>query len=201
MTSNAQLIYDKLAAHFPHALKTITELSYNDGGKRNFIVSDEIGFDYDQVQNCSPCYEAHQKEKSPDALFCVGDKLYFIEFKDGKHDKNDIRLKIHEGVTTLYMFVREHLPVITRAEFVELDINYAVIARRDARHRESSFQAALIDTSRKYNLKNIEGLLVKNTRFTSDPSLILNLLHKLTLTKLTSIQIFEGPGDTQTFSI
>jgi len=201
VTSNAQAIYNKLLEKHPTGLKSITELSYNDDGGRNFIVSTVSGFDYDLVYNCAPCYTKEFKEKSPDSLFCVDDKLYFVEFKDGKHDKGDIRLKIHEGVTTLYMFTRKHLPHISKADFIELDINYAVIVRGDTRSHGSSFQRALFDASTKYNLRNLEGLLVKKTGITSDPTVIVELLHKLTAKNLTTIDIFDYGGTTQTFSV
>lgn len=203
MTSNAKAIYDKLLEMHPGSLKPITQLSFNDGGTKNFIVSEELGFDYDLVYNCAPCYTVEHKERSPDALFCVNDELYFVEFKDGGHEKADIRLKIHEGVTTLYMFVAKHLPHITKSEFVNLDINYAVIVRGDIRQHGSSFQSALFDTSKKYNLKNIEGLLVKKTGFTSDPKVILKLLHKMTEKRLQSITIadYTGTGAHKSFTI
>lgn len=202
MTSNAKLVYDKLLEVYPHGLSSITALSYNDDGKKNFILSDEVGFNYDLVYNCAPCYPTENKEKSPDALFFIDDKLYFVEFKDGSHDKSDIRLKIHEGVTTLYMFVLKYLPEITRADFVELDINYAVIVRGNIRDHGSAFQSALFDASRKYNLKNLEGLLVKKTGFTSDPGVIVKLLNKLTDKKLKSIEICDylGIGSHKSFT-
>lgn len=203
LISNEQLVYEKLLDIYPHALSPITALSYNDDGKKNFIMSDEKGFNYDLVYNCAPCYTMEHKEKSPDALFFVDNKLYFVEFKDGTHNKNDIRLKIHEGVTTLYMFVLKHLPQISRTDFVDLDINYAVIVRGDISHHGSSFQSALFDTSKKYNLKNLEGLMVKGTGFTSDPNVIIRFLNKLTHKKLNNMEIcdYMAVGSNKTFTL
>jgi hypothetical protein len=37
MTSDAQLIYNKLLAAYPDSMQSITELSYNDADSANFI--------------------------------------------------------------------------------------------------------------------------------------------------------------------
>lgn len=198
MISNAQLIYNELLAQHPNALKEITELSFNKTGNKKFVISNEKGFDYDLVFNCSKAYKEHHKEKSPDAIFCLKDKLYFVEFKEGKHDKSDIRLKIHEGITTLYMFTRLHLPAISKSDFLNLDINYAVVARHNKKST-SSFQEALLEASKKYQLKNMEGFIVNQTRYTSQPSLILQLLEKLTTGNVKHIDIDDGNGVVQRY--
>ncbi|HAT3794733.1 TPA: hypothetical protein I8624_002723, partial [Serratia marcescens] len=121
MTSNESLIYGKLLTEHPSFIKPITELSYNEAQAHNFIMSNEMGFDFDMVHNCSPCYSKVRNEKSPDAIFLNEDTLYFIEFKDGKNvDKHDIRLKIHEAALTLFMLAKKHLPTITRDDFFKL---------------------------------------------------------------------------------
>lgn len=194
MTSKAQHIYNTLLKEHPEAVCTITKLSLNDSGDRNFVISDEVGFNYDCVTNCSASYSFRHKEKSPDALFCVDDKLYFVEFKEGKQDKGDIRMKIHEGITTLYMFVKQYAPEVSREDFFNLDINYAVIIRSDPRHINSPFKAILKSMSDKYSLKNIEGFIINQTRVTADPEQIVQFLHKVTERKLTCIEIFEHLG-------
>lgn len=199
MTSNAQLIFNKLISQYPEGLKEITALSFNKTGNKNFVICSEKGFDYDLVTNCSSAYQEHHKEKSPDALFCINDKLYFVEFKEGKHEKADIRLKIHEGITTLYMFTRRYLPDVEKEDFLKLDINYAVIARHNP-NSTSSFQTALLEASKKYQLKNIEGFLVNQTRYTTQPSLILKLIKTVTSNQITHIDIDDGLGGVQRFS-
>lgn len=199
MISNAQLIFDKLISQYPDGLKEITALSFNKTGNKNFVICSEKGFDYDLVTNCSNAYQEHHKEKSPDALFCINNKLYFVEFKEGKHEKSDIRLKIHEGITTLYMFTKRYLPDIEKNDFLKLDINYAVIARHNP-NSTSSFQTALLEASKKYQLKNIEGFLVNQTRYTTQPSLILKLIKTVTSNQITHIDIDDGLGGVQRFS-
>lgn len=189
MTSNAQLIYEKLCSVYPDALETVSELSYNSDGAKNFIVSEEIGFNFDKVYNLSDCHPDGKKEKSPDCLFLVDDILYFVEFKEGKPKKDDIRMKIHEGITTLFCFALKHIPGITRDEFFKLDIRYTVIMRDfRAKGREGLLQD-LEAISNKFNLKNIEGFLVTKALVKDSPQRILEFLHKVSSGKITTIQI------------
>uniref|UniRef100_UPI0030C7717E hypothetical protein n=1 Tax=Escherichia coli TaxID=562 RepID=UPI0030C7717E len=184
-----EIIFNKLVEVYPSAMSELTSLSFNDAGNRKFIISDFQGFNYDTVMNCSSVYNIETKEKSPDALFLHNEKLYFIEFKEGKAKKEDIRLKIHEGVTTLYHFVCKHLPNITRQEFIELKINYAVVCRGDG--SKSMISAEMINvlenTSKKYSLKNLEGFLVKQTTVIEEPNKLLKFLNRISTRSVTSI--------------
>ncbi|MEB0966144.1 hypothetical protein VC899_13205 [Citrobacter braakii] len=203
MISNEEIIFNKLVEVYPSAMSELTSLSFNDSGNRQFIISDFQGFNYDTVMNCSSVYKIETKEKSPDALFFHNEKLYFIEFKEGRAKKEDIRLKIHEGVTTLYHFVCKHLPSITRQEFIELKINYAVVCRGDG--SKSMISAEMINvlenTSKKYSLKNLEGFLVKQTAVIEEPNQLLKFLNRISTGSVTSITVFEHLGQTQTFSL
>ncbi|POD98060.1 MULTISPECIES: hypothetical protein [Pectobacterium] len=203
MISNEELIFSKLNEIYSDSKKDITSLSLNDSGDREFIICDAMAFNYDSVWNCSGIYRNELKEKSPDALFYHDSKLYFVEFKEGGSRKEDIRLKIHEGITTLYHFVCKHIPSITKKEFVDLNINYAVICRSqsDKSVLSADLLNALENSSRKYNLKNLEGFLIKQTAIVDEPRQILNLLHKITAGTVTNICIFEHMGETQNFSI
>lgn len=203
MISNEEIIYNKLCEVYKDALAEVTGLSFNDSGTRQFIICDAMGFNYDKVLNCSSSYQRELKEKSPDALFLSNSKLYFIEFKEGKSEKDDIRLKIHEGVTTLYHFICKHLPSITRQEFVELNINYAVVCRGNGSKSALSAEMlnALENSSRKYSLKNLEGFLIKRTAVMDEPIQILRFLNRITAGAITSIQVFEHLGTTQQFDL
>lgn len=203
MISNEELVFRKLCEVYPDSMVDVTGLSYNDAGTRNFIICDSKGFNYDTVLNCSPVYKREFKEKSPDALFLYEDKLYFIEFKEGRSQKDDIRLKIHEGVTTLFHFVCKHLPELTRQNFVELNLNYAVVCRASGHRdmRSSAMIAALENSSQRYSLKNLEGFIIKKTAVMEEPQQILKFLNKISAGKVTSITVFEHLGQTETFCL
>lgn len=203
MTSNEQLIFEKLCSVYPGAMTELTGLSRNSSGGRDFIISDVKAFNYDLVLNCSVKYTCMNKEKSPDALFFHNSKLYFIEFKEGKSAKDDVRLKIHEGITTLYHFVNKHLPSITRQQFMDLDINYAVVCRGDKHKATLSAEmlSALEHSSKKYSLKNLEGLILKNTAVFDEPRQLLKFLNRVSYGAITKITVFEYLGETQEFSL
>ncbi|EOC0414804.1 hypothetical protein ACI00F_003596 [Cronobacter dublinensis] len=203
MISNEQLIFDKLCSIYPDALSDVTGLSYNDSGNRQFIICDAVGFNFDKVLNCSGAYKASYKERSPDALFCNNSTLYFIEFKEGGSNKEDIRLKIHEGITTLYHFVCKYMPSLTRQQFVELNINYAVVCRGDGTKSalSSEMLKALENSSKKYSLKNLEGLILKKTAVMDEPLQVLRFLNKLTSGVVTKIRVFEYLGQTRDFDL
>lgn len=192
----AQDIYDKLVSEYPHFVKTITDLSYNRAGGKNFIGSSVLGFDFDMVYNLSAGYSVAHNEKSPDALFYLNDKLWFVEFKEGGHKKIEIRSKIHEGVLTLFMFVQSHLPHITKSMFCNLDIRYAVITRETQKY--SSFANALKAASEKYQLKNIEGFLVSKALYTVDPKMVAGLLSAVTAGAVSFIDYYDGTASPPT---
>lgn len=189
MTSNSLRIYDKLCEIYPGALETVSDLSFNSDGRKNFIISDELGFNFDKVYNLSACHPDGRKEKSPDCLFCVDDILYFVEFKEGKPKKDDIRMKIHEGITTLFCFVLKHLPDISRDDFFKLDIRYTVIMRDFRAKGREGFLQDLEAISNKFNLKNMEGFLVTKALVKDSPQRILEFLHKVSSGRIIEIKI------------
>ncbi|MGF1792928.1 hypothetical protein L4D21_20225 [Photobacterium profundum] len=192
MISNEEKLYQRLLDIYPSSMATITNLSYNDDGKANFIDSDVEGFNFDTVINCHP--ECTNKEKSPDSLFYIDSKLYFVEFKEGGSRKEDIRLKIHEAVSTLYAFSSKYIPEFNRADFFNLDIRYAVVFRARHDNANPSFAETLEMNSKKYHLKNLDGYVVTKTRVASHPSSILKILKKITANSVTSITIHNHRG-------
>lgn len=191
MISNAKLIYDKLCAIYPTALESVSDLSFNSDGEKKFIISDEVGFNFDKVHNLASCHPNGVKEKSPDCLFLVDDILYFVEFKEGKVKKEDIRMKIHEGITTLFCFTLKYLPAVTRDDFFRLDIRYTVIMRNFRAKGREGFLQDLEAISNKFNLKNLEGFLVQKALVKDSPHSVLNFLHKVSAGKITKIHINE----------
>lgn len=185
-------IFSALLTVYPSGLADITSLSYNIHDKRDFILSNEKGFNFDLVHNLSKAYGAPQKEKTPDGLFLVNDILFFVEFKEGGHNKQDIRLKIHEAIVSLYMFTLVHMPSITRDEFFSLRISYAVIARPPA--EVSEFQKALAQAREKYQLENLQGFILRKTNFSICPSITAKLIKKLTSGAASFIEIQQRDG-------
>lgn len=203
--SNEEAIYNKLCELYPQELKSITELSRNSTGNRDFICSPILGLDFDHVLNVSDKYADPSNEKSPDSVFYYDSTLYFIEFKEGDCNKIDIRTKIHEAVNTLYMFVLKYLPGISRQEFFDLNIFYGVFARDlKANLSNSAFRAALNNSSQKFSLRNIEGMIVKKTKYSTNPQYIVDFLSKVTNGQVNQIDVFEylkQPNSYITFNV
>jgi hypothetical protein len=198
MTSKASVIYQSLLSDFPGSLEEITVLSRNTakvaGLDREFVISQEKGFNFDPVLNYSPEL-TNMNEKSPDALFLVDETLYFIEFKEGKVEKTDIREKIHEGILTLYQYAVAK-KLMTRGEFLDVKIRYAVILRSFTKGNPGSATLEVLDTTRNYfNLKNMEGLLVEQTAVRVSGKSIYALLNKVTNGAVKSIQLMNVKQD------
>ncbi|MCA3944530.1 hypothetical protein [Vibrio vulnificus] len=176
--SNEEKIYNELAREYSSEIKSITELSYNSDQNKQFIESQVTGLDFDNVKNCHP--NCPKLEKSPDALFYFNQTLYFIEFKEGKSEKSDIRLKIHEALVTLYNYIVDKKIEISRDQFFELNIRYAVVFRPKKTKNRASFATTLDPLAKKYELQNLEGFLIKKTKVAHTPQGILDLLNKVT---------------------
>jgi hypothetical protein len=175
MVSKAKEIYDSLVSEFPGAMQAISELSRNDQGGKDFIRCDAKAFNFDTLLNFGgiKC----QKEKSPDALFLHNDILYFVEFKEGKHERADVRQKIHEGVITLFQYSTAR-GIADRESFFGIELKYAVIKRGSAAGTQS-FLLTLEKSQDIFSLKNIEGLLVRETTVRWHPDSIFKLLKKI----------------------
>ncbi|WP_298626658.1 hypothetical protein [uncultured Zoogloea sp.] len=175
MTSKAEEIYGLLVMEFPEAMQSLSELSRNEQGRKDFIRSDVKAFNFDKLWNIGGGKKC--KEKSPDALFCHGETLYFIEFKEGGCDRADVRQKIHEGILSLFQYSVSK-GVANRDSFFGIKIKYAVVKRSGAQG-EVSFLQALERSQDVFSLKNIEGLLVKETAVRWVPDSIFKLLNKV----------------------
>ncbi|WP_148278551.1 hypothetical protein [Burkholderia sp. KJ006] len=188
MTSKAKDIYDTLVSEFPNQLIEITKLSRNDAANKDFIVSPVQAFNFDHIENLGTA--DNKCEKSPDALFYHQDKdiLYFIEFKEGGHKRDDVRQKVHEGILTLFQYAK-HRRIATRSEFYELNIRFALVTRnKEEGTPGESFLAALEASEDVFNLKNMEGLLVEKTVVHWNPESIYSLLHNVSGGAVDSIE-------------
>ena len=168
----ANSIYQSLNKTHPGSLAPLTTLSKSDDGF-SFIESDYSAFNFDTVQNLGG--KETIKEKSPDALILKGDEIYFVEFKSGKWEKHDIRLKIHEGLTTLFQYATNNR-LCTREEFLNIKFSYVVITTRHltgkqkaAAAKSSMFLEALLRSNAYFGLSNLEGFLLKQASLFSDP--------------------------------
>lgn len=188
MTCRAKEIYDSLVAEFPGAMQEVGELSRNEQGKKDFIRCDVKAFNFDILLNIGGAKV--QKEKSPDALFFYGSTLYFVEFKEGRHERADIRQKIHEGIVTLFQYAFSR-GIVDRESFLGIEIKYAVITRGSAQG-ENSFLLALEKSQDTFSLKNIEGLLVKETTVRWNPDSILKLLKKISDGAICRIEVVSA---------
>lgn len=175
MASKAKEIYDLLVTDFPEAMQSLSQLSRNEQGGKDFIRCDVKVFNFDMLWNIGGANKC--KEKSPDALFFHDETLYFVEFKEGGCDRGDVRQKIHEGVISLFQYSVSK-GVATRESFFGVNIKYAVV-KRGATHGDASFLLTLERSQDVFGLKNIEGLLVKETAVRWVPDSIFKLLNKI----------------------
>ncbi|HDK6400661.1 TPA: hypothetical protein M4198_001270 [Klebsiella variicola] len=192
--SNEAVLYNALCNIYPGEVVSLTKISHNTAGARDFIVSPELALSFDEVKNCSSAYSFESNEKSPDALFLHDDVLYFVEFKEGnprKVDKIDIRNKIHEGIITLYHFAKKHT-TISKADFFKLKIAYIVFRRPYA--TGNSFANALQAASANYFIENIKGFLVGVTVVSDEPQFFVDFFHRVTAGKITQINVFDHNG-------
>ena len=182
--SKSREIYDALEKDFPHAMQEITQLSKNDQGKCDFIISSEKAFNYDTLWN--PGGSTPNKEKSPDALFLYNEIMYFIEFKEGNSKRDDVRQKIYEGINSLYQYASKK-GIVTKEEFFDIVFRYALVRRFEAK-RDNSFVLELEKSQDIFSLKNIEGYFVTKTAVRWVPKSIFELLHKVSNGSIKSIE-------------
>jgi hypothetical protein len=201
MRSGAENLYKKLQEVFPNGMTTISNLSKNTTDMRDFIVCDHQAFNFDLVKNISHIAKKPIKERTPDALFLKGSKLFFVEFKEGDCDKNEIRQKIYEGVTALFHFAVQH-NIMTKEDFLAIDIGYAVINRYNPKGSPRSEVLENLERSIDFfNLKNIEGFIVTKTRVQFRKESILKLLNKITEGVVRKIEYVERNGDRQVLEV
>jgi len=185
MISNEEMIYKKVLELYPDNLKPLTELAKNTKDDNLLLESDFEFFDFDTVENCHISYES-QLHKSPDSLVLHNNILYFIEYKEGTSKTQDIRGKIHEALSTLYSICSKHLPELTKSDFFDLHIRYAVLLRKG---NPNTFLTTLDTVRKKYHLKNLEGYLLKRSKVTNDPEVINKFLFKLASGNLGELKI------------
>ncbi|CAM3962056.1 hypothetical protein [Vibrio neonatus] len=198
MISNEELIFNKLVETYPTSLKEITELSYNDSDGRSFIECEKLGFDFDTVNNINTIEGKQKKERSPDAVFFNKDTLYLVEFKEGTHKKEDIRLKVHEAGSTLFFFCQAYLPDLSRQEFFNLKIKFVLIHRFNP-NRGTMFTAAMEQSRTLHNLKNLDGYIIQQNRVMSFPTTILSFLKRITNDDNLSISIHESDSSIKVY--
>lgn len=191
MISNEEKILESLKEIYADGMQEITKLSLNSDDRKNFIVSNYKLFNFDLVENCHP---ERSKEKSPDALFAIKSKLYFIEFKEGICKRPDLRMKIHEGIHALYQFSQAN-KILTREEFLSLNINYVVI-KRHAQDNEkgSEYLSTLENSLNLFSLKNLEGLILRRAHVIFKPETILDRLSKMTGGSIKEISYVKKCG-------
>lgn len=201
MSSGAENLYKKLQEVFPHGMTTISNLSKNTADKRDFIVCDHQAFNFDLVKNISQKTKTPTKERTPDALFLKGSKLFFVEFKEGDCDKNEIRQKIYEGVTALFHFAVQN-NIMTKDDFFAIEIGYIVINRYSPKGSPKSEVLENLERSLDFfNLKNIEGFIVTRTMVNFRKESILKLLNKITEGVIKKIEYVEINGDKQVLEV
>jgi hypothetical protein len=187
MTSSASIIYHALLEKYPEALQEITALSRNTKDRKDFVICDVAAFNFDLVKTL-----AHEKEKSPDALFLDGDTLHFVEFKEGEGTnvkKTDIRQKIHEAIITLFQFATSN-KLLNRDLFLDMPIKYAVVMRSKANGSPSpSFLNQLKETEEYFSLKNMEGLLLREAKVLIKGEAIFKLLAKISDGAINRIEL------------
>lgn len=199
MISNEEKLFKSLQNEYPEGMCEITDLSRNTSSERDFIRCDHMAFNFDLVVN--PCGR-RAKEKTPDALLARNSRLYFVEFKEGVEspDRSDIRLKIYEGLNTLYQFsVKKE--VLTRNEFFGLDVTYVVVRRLNLKGQPRSEVLDTLETSADFfDLKNMDGFVLKKVAVIFRPKTILDRLSKMTDGAVKEFDYVEVDGEVRRIS-
>lgn len=194
MISGAERIYKKLQEAYPNGMATISDLSRNTTDQKDFIVCNHRAFNFDLVNNIGLNGSKPRKEKTPDALFSKGQRLFFVEFKEGSCDKNEIRQKIYEGITALYHFSMQN-NIMNRGEFMEIEIGYVVINRY---YPKGSPGSEILETLERsldfFCLKNIEGFIVAKTDVKFTKKSIFEFLKLVTGGIVNEIEYVGGNG-------
>ena len=186
-------IYASLKEDYPGSWQSITTLSKNFAEHKDFIICNYKAFNFDHVNN--PGTVAGIKEKTPDALFLQNDIFYFVEFKAGRNvNRANIRQKIHEGINMLYQYCAIKR-LATREEFIHFRFKYAVIDKQeDVARGRVTFVNALRSSAQHYSLKNLEGLLVEQTRVCSTPESTFEFFRKISQGTISSLLYVERNG-------
>jgi hypothetical protein len=185
--SCAKAIYDSLVAEFPGAMQELTLLSRNESGGKDFIKSGVLAFNFDFVKNL----KNNSKEKTPDALFLCNEEFYFVEFKEGRSERADVRQKVHEGVLALFQYAVAR-KLAGRSEFLSLVIKFGLVRRSNV----ASFAHVLEQSQDVFCLKNMEGLVVASTTVRGRPETIFELLHAASGGAIASIEYVNADGST-----
>jgi hypothetical protein len=196
--NNAEILYNALLQRYPNGMRPISDLSRNtDGvpGGKKFIECPHLAFNYDLVTNCAT--NNGVKEKSPDSLFLDVDRLHFIEFKEGQAKRIELRQKIHEALVTLFQFAITN-NILNRDEFLALDFRYTVVRRLQKQHPMANALDISIDN---FQLKNLEGFLIKATDVRWAPQKILELLSSVTNRGVRTIDYYCPQGNCSTVTI
>jgi hypothetical protein len=168
-------IYESLVREFPDALQDVTTISRNHSAGKDFVRSPVLAFNFDGVPNVG--VTAPGSERSPDALFLLGDVLYFVEFKEGRCERSNVRQKVHEGALTLFQYAMAR-NICSREDFLSVTIKFALVLR-DRRKGIQSFLAALEMSEDSFSLKNMHGFIVDETAVRYVPRSIFDLLNKV----------------------
>jgi len=186
MISKEKLIYDSLLDEFKDIdhMISITEASRNTSGGRDFVISDYMAFNFDCFNamrygyNPEPIGDA--KEKTPDCLFLKDDCLYFVEFKQGKAEKKDVRLKIHETILGIYNYSVQSKSVFSRSDFFNLKIKYILIKNGDKGQLSNPFYKRIYVAQNFFNLRYMNGFILESTHVFVDSDDITNFFHTIT---------------------
>ncbi|MGZ0025182.1 hypothetical protein [Stenotrophomonas sp. S4] len=187
--NSASIIYEALVNEFPGALQSLTDVSRNTSDARDFVKSPVAVFNFDNIKNVKTTSSG--TEQSPDALFCLENTLYFVEFKEGACNKADVRQKIHEGVLTVYQYAMSR-ELISRDDFFSMSIKYALIKRMREGKGGNSFLATLEMSVDHYSLKNMEGFVVSDTAVRYIPQSIFTLLHRISGGSIAAIDYINS---------
>jgi len=186
MISKEKILYDSLLEEFKdtNSMVSITEASRNISGEKDFVISDYMVFNFDCFNSmkygANPEPVGNVKEKTPDCLLFNNDCLYFIEFKQGRADKKDIRLKIHETILGIYNYSIYSKEIFTRVDFFNLKIKYILIKKGDEQQLCNPYSKRIYISQNFFNLRSMNGFILDSTHVFVDPDDIANFFHVVT---------------------
>ncbi|MFQ1654663.1 hypothetical protein ACK378_16765 [Aeromonas veronii] len=177
-------IYERLLADFPGQYKSLTDISYNDASEKKFYCSDVKFISFDDIEFTPG--KGDKKGKAPDMLACAGGKFIFVEFKEGacKNVKDDdVKLKIIEGINSLYRYSASKLS-IARQDFLNIDIDYFVFHRKPPQ-KGSIFQHMQRSIVR-WRLSEYKGLYLREVATLDEHEEAFKVLNKISNGSLLS---------------
>lgn len=161
------IIGDHLDSKYVAQLKTWKKVSEDDCNNTCMIDSESKCFDYDN--GIVKLYNRKNQPKCTDGIIIKDDILYFIEFKNGKINKDtclDIRLKAVESQVEFNRILKKEAIDINYKQLLDLEMKFILVYNIEKIQNTNPNQQHLLEcihfSNTKEFLAKYEGSLYKN---------------------------------------